>query len=63
MGLTNVAVKVCNHGSKDTFTANFLVDTGATDSMVPACELRRIGVQSSLTAKFTGSMWPGLSFR
>ena len=47
MGLTHVAVKVRNRAAKDTFTANFLVDTGATDSMVPACELKRIGVQPS----------------
>lgn len=45
MGLTHVAVKLRNHDSSDTFTANFLVDTGATDSMVPACELRRIGIK------------------
>ena len=47
MGLTHVAVKVSNRASKDTFSANFLVDTGATDSMVPACELKKIGVQPS----------------
>ena len=47
MGLTHIAVKVRNRDSKDTFTANFLVDTGATDSMVPASELKRIGVQPS----------------
>lgn len=47
MGLTHVAVNVRNRDSKDTFSANFLVDTGATDSMVPACELKRIGVQPS----------------
>ena len=47
MGLTHVAVKVRNPDSKDTFSSNFLVDTGATDSMVPACELKRIGVQPS----------------
>ena len=47
MGLTHVAVKVRNRAAKDTFTANFLVDMGATDSMVPACELKRIGVQPS----------------
>jgi len=28
-----------------TYTADFLVDTGATDSMAPAVELRRIGVE------------------
>jgi Aspartyl protease len=43
--LTHVAVKLRNFGSKDTFTANFLVDTGATDSMAPASELTRIGIQ------------------
>ena len=47
MGLTHVAVKVRNRDSKDTYSANFLVDTGATDSMVPACDLKRIGVQPS----------------
>ena len=45
MGLTHVAVKVRNRDSDDTFSANFLVDTGATDSMVPACELLRIGIK------------------
>lgn len=45
MGLTHVAVKLRNRDSHDTFTANFLVDTGATDSMVPASELRRIGIK------------------
>jgi len=29
-----------------TYQANFLVDTGASDSMAPARELRRIGVES-----------------
>ena len=47
MGLTHVAVKVRNRDSKDTFTANFLVDTGATDSLIPACELEKIGVKPS----------------
>ena len=45
MGLTHVAVKLRNRDSKHTFSANFLVDTGATDSMVPACELERIGIK------------------
>ena len=44
MGLTHVAVKLRNRGSEDTFTAKFLIDTGATDSMAPASELERIGV-------------------
>jgi clan AA aspartic protease len=45
MGLTHIAVKVRNRDSHETFSANFLVDTGATDSMVPACELKRIGIE------------------
>ncbi|HKG96934.1 MAG TPA: clan AA aspartic protease [Pyrinomonadaceae bacterium] len=45
MGLTHVAVKLRNRDSKETFTADFLIDTGATDSMVPASELKRIGIQ------------------
>jgi hypothetical protein len=36
MGLTRVAVRLLNSVSKDTFKANFLVDTGALDSMAPA---------------------------
>ena len=45
MGLTHIAVKVRNRDSNETFSANFLVDTGATDSMVPARELKRIGIE------------------
>ena len=45
MGLTHVAVKLRNGDSNDAFSASFLVDTGATDSMVPASELRRIGIE------------------
>lgn len=45
MGLTHVAVKLQSSGSKDFLTANFLVDTGATDSMVSGSELKRIGVK------------------
>jgi clan AA aspartic protease len=45
MGLTHVAVQIRNRETTDTFGANFLVDTGATDSMVPASELVRIGIK------------------
>jgi clan AA aspartic protease len=44
MGLTHIAVKVRNRDSHQTFSATFLVDTGSTDSMVPAGELKRIGI-------------------
>ncbi|HET8782231.1 MAG TPA: clan AA aspartic protease [Pyrinomonadaceae bacterium] len=45
MGLTHVPVTVSNFLTNDSFTAEFLIDTGATESMVPASELKRIGVE------------------
>jgi clan AA aspartic protease len=45
MGLTHVAVRLLNSDSSHTYDADFLVDTGATDSMAPACELKKIGMQ------------------
>lgn len=45
MGLTHVPVTVSNFITNDSFTAEFLIDTGATESMVPASELKRIGVE------------------
>lgn len=45
MGLTHVTVKIRNLTSKNgTYEARFLVDTGATDSLVPSEELKRIGI-------------------
>jgi clan AA aspartic protease len=45
MRLTHVTVKLRNLSfGNGTFEAPFLVDTGATDSLVPAVELRRIGI-------------------
>jgi predicted aspartyl protease len=32
-------------GSNELYDAEFLVDTGATDAMAPASELRRVGIQ------------------
>lgn len=32
-------------GNGPAYQASFLVDTGATDSMAPASELRRVGIQ------------------
>jgi hypothetical protein len=40
MGLTHVAVRLFNSNSQDIYEANFLVDTGATDTMAPAFELK-----------------------
>ncbi|MEP6742876.1 MAG: clan AA aspartic protease [bacterium] len=46
MGLMRINVKLRNLGSSNgAYEARFLVDTGATDSLVPASELNRIGVQ------------------
>jgi hypothetical protein len=45
MGLTHVAVKLRSFVSNGTYEAEFLVDSGATDSLVPASELTKIGVQ------------------
>jgi clan AA aspartic protease len=45
-GLTHVTVKVKNLASaNETYAADFLVDSGATDSLAPGSELTRIGVQ------------------
>jgi len=44
MGLTHVPVKLRNPGSEETLTEDFLVDTGATDSMVATSKLKQIGV-------------------
>ena len=45
MGLTHVAVRLFNSASLDTYEADFLVDTGAMDTMAPASELKKIGLQ------------------
>ena len=45
MGLTHVVVSLLNSASKDTYNADFLVDTGAWDTMAPASELKKIGIE------------------
>src|SRR5712692_2314440 len=46
MGLIHVTVSIKPPGRKDgAYEAVFLVDTGATDSMVPARELARVGIE------------------
>lgn len=46
MGLTHIAVTLRIVGSKNgTYEADFLVDTGAMDSLAPAVELKKIGVE------------------
>ena len=45
MGLTRVAVRIRNFGSEDSYTSQFLVDTGAHDAMAPSSELRKLGIK------------------
>jgi clan AA aspartic protease len=46
MGLTRVTASLTAPGRQNgTYEAVFLVDTGATDSMAPASELSRVGIQ------------------
>ena len=44
MGFIRVEVRLRDFSSDDIYQSEFLVDTGATDSMVPASELKKIGV-------------------
>ena len=47
MGLIHVTVALKNLSLPNAiYEADFLVDTGATDSLAPAAELRKIGVES-----------------
>jgi clan AA aspartic protease len=47
MGLTYATGKIKAIGSRNgTFEARFLVDTGATDTLVPASELKKIGLKA-----------------
>lgn len=46
MGLTRVAVELKGFGTAGSYQSQFLVDTGATDSLVPGCELHNIGIKA-----------------
>ena len=53
MGVTHVTVALKGLGSPNgTYEADFLVDTGATDSLAPAAELKKIGVQPAGTMAY-----------
>ena len=45
MGLTHVPVTIRNLITQESFTTKFLADTGCTESMIPASELRKIGIK------------------
>ena len=54
MGLMYVPVTIRKVGSKrPTYQAEFLVDTGAMDSMVPGAELRKIGFKPVGVERYT----------
>jgi len=44
MGLSYVTVSLRAIGQKKSYRASFLVDTGATDTLAPASELRKVGI-------------------
>lgn len=44
MGLTHICVTLKNLTTNDSYQSNFFVDTGAIDSLVPASDLRRVGI-------------------
>ena len=49
MGVTHVTVRVANLAKKGTpYEADFLVDTGGIDSLVPKDELHKAGVKPEL---------------
>lgn len=47
MGLTRIVVTIRKASSDEeaSYTATFLVDTGAMDSMIPASELHKVGIK------------------
>ena len=45
-GLTRVAVRLRSFSSNDFYQSQFLVDNGATDSLAPASELKKIGIKA-----------------
>lgn len=48
MGLTHVTVSLkATSGNGSSYEADFLVDTGATDSMAPANQLCRVGIKEA----------------
>jgi len=52
MGLTHVPVTIRNLITRDSFTIKFLIDTGSTESMVPASELRKIGIEPGISRTY-----------
>ena len=40
-----VSLRAALEGNGESYSADFLVDTGSTDTLVPGSELRRLGVR------------------
>jgi predicted aspartyl protease len=54
MGMTDVRLKVRNYKDpKKVYEGKFLVDSGATYSIVPAKELKRLGIEPHDMAEFS----------
>jgi clan AA aspartic protease len=45
MGLTHLNVSLKSFASSKTYQSQFLVDSGATDSLAPGAELQKIGIE------------------
>jgi clan AA aspartic protease len=45
MGLTHLNVRLKSFASSKTYQSQFLVDSGATDSLAPGAELQKIGIE------------------
>jgi hypothetical protein len=45
MGLTHLNISLKSYASSKAYQSQFLVDTGATCSLAPAAELRKIGIE------------------
>ena len=52
MGLMRVSVRIRRQDHEPAYEAQFLVDTGAIDSMAPAMELARAGVRPVGTSRY-----------
>ena len=45
LGLTHLTVRLKGFTFSETYQSQFLLDTGATDSLAPAAELQKIGIK------------------
>lgn len=62
MTLTHVAVELRSLGGKDTLTTVFFIDTGLSESIAPASELKRIGIEPAGKREYEGAEGERLEF-